>query len=459
MKKFAIITLKGLGWLLLALLLLALAWLASNNRWVDARSDAVPPALQLPSPTLPAERNAYFTLIGLNAPAGDDPNQLGQRRWSACYREAESGPLLRWPEPKGSDAASSWTCRFDKEDCVARWREQSAALQTLLQTHALIGSRCEALAEAGLALEEVLPTPSAELKKPEDQYAAKALPPMQNWVQCGRWLRVQAVLAQQRGDTAALRQALQRSQNYTQGLLTNARTLIANLLAWRIATDHWQVAVALAARQPMLAADMIRMIEPLPPQALDASRWMAHEAHFSRQVTRELGLSCRPGGLSPDDVPGQGQMDRAFMCSHFGFMPRATQQLLDEYWLQGIEKARGGPLALLDWSPQPRGLRIFGMAWHNTLGHFLVDVAAPMYPSYGLQHADLVLNHELALLALNASAHQPADRAAWLAALPLDERLRGRIRLEDGQIVARPWHAGDEPGMTVHYPIPRLQDT
>ena len=42
MKQFALSTLKGLAWLALALVLLALAWLASNNRWVDARSDAVP---------------------------------------------------------------------------------------------------------------------------------------------------------------------------------------------------------------------------------------------------------------------------------------------------------------------------------------------------------------------------------------------------------------------------------
>lgn len=459
MKQFAITMLKGLGWLLLALLLLVLAWLASNNRWVDARSDAVPAALQLPPVTLPAERNAYFTLIGLNAPAGEDPNKVGQQRWSDNGGTAEALPSLRWPAPKPDDPASSWNCRLGQDDCVARWREQSVALQALMQTHALIGSRCEALADTRLALEEWLPTPSAEIKEPKDQYAAK-MPSFQHWTQCGRWLRIQTVLAEARGDTAALKQGLQRSQNYVQGLLTQAGSLLGNLLAWNLAAEHWQLAVALAARQPALTADMIRLLEPLPPEALDASRWMAHEAYFGRQVSREMGLTCQPGGPPmPDAEDLFGLLDRTAMCSPFGLMPRATQQLWDAFWLQGIERSRGGPLALLGWSYQPQGVRVLGMAWRNTLGHILMDVGLPTQVRYGERQADLLLSHEAAKLALQAAAYKPAERAAWLAAQPLDARLRERIRLEEGQILARPWHAEGKIYPLMRYPIPRLQDT
>ena len=56
MKKIAVSSLKGLAWMALVVVLLALAWLASNNRWVDAQSDAVPAALQRPAATLPDER-------------------------------------------------------------------------------------------------------------------------------------------------------------------------------------------------------------------------------------------------------------------------------------------------------------------------------------------------------------------------------------------------------------------
>lgn len=458
MRKWVFTTLKGLGWLLLALLLLVLAWLASNNRWIDARSDAVPAALQPPPQTLPAERNAFFTLLGLDAPAGEDPNKVGQRRWKNNGDTAGSLPSLRWPGPGPSDPASSWNCRLGQDDCVARWREQSVALQALMQTHALIGRRCEALADTSLALEEWLPTPSAEIKEPKDQYAAK-MPAFQHWTQCGRWLRIQTVLAEARGDTAAFKQGLQRSQNYVQGLLTQAGSLLGNVLAWNLAAEHWQLAVALTVRQPALAADMIRLMEPLPPRALDASRWMVHEAYFGRQVNRELGQTCQSEGSSLEGVPNAGLMDRVFMCSPFGFMPGDTQQLLDQLWLQGIDKARGGPLALLDWAAPPQGTRIFGMAWRNTIGHVLVDIAAPVYPSYGQRHADLLLNHELALLALKAAAHKPADRAAWLAAQPLDARLRERIRLENGQILAPAWYSAQESAKIVRYPIPRLQDT
>ena len=65
--------------LALALLLLIAAWLASN--WNDAPAQPRPAALQLPSPTLPDDRNAYFALAGLRAEADRDPSTAGQALW------------------------------------------------------------------------------------------------------------------------------------------------------------------------------------------------------------------------------------------------------------------------------------------------------------------------------------------------------------------------------------------
>lgn len=480
MKKIAITTLKGLGWtllgLFLALMLLLAAWLASNNRWVDDRvSDAVPPALQLPPVTLAPEQNGFYTLIGLTAPSGQDPNLDGQRHVAreaarvglsvselaaadAADKAAEEAPRLKWPSAAPGTPASAWNCHGDRNDCTARWLAQADALQALQRQHAELGARCEALADGGMALQEVLPRPATELKTTTDQYSARAIPAFQNWVHCGRWLRLSAVLAQGRGDTAALRLALKRSQAYSRGLLVNSGTLIANSISWRVATDHWRTATDLAARQPELAAELAQLLEPLPAQALDASRWMAHEAYFGRQVNREMGMACRPGGLPLDEA---SWWDRQLTCSQFGYMPRSTQQLFDQLWLQAIERSHAGPLALVGWTPGPApGFRIGGIAWTNSIGNILVDVSRPGYETYGRRQADMVLSHQAAVLALKAAAHPPAERAAWLAAQPMDERLRERLRLDGDQLLVTPWSPVDgEPGQPIRYPLPAFQRT
>lgn len=465
MKKIAITTLKGLGWTLLglftALMLLLAAWLASNNRWVDNRiSDAVPPALQLPPVTLAPEQNGFYTLAGLTAPTGEDPNRAGQLALANRARDPRGAGQLGWPTAKSADDAvgQAWICNSDRADCLALWQGQAAALEALRARHAEVGARCEALADGGMVMQEVIPQPVAEPKTTADQYAALPLPSVQNWVNCARWLRMGAVLAQARGDTAALRLALQRSQSFSLGLLTQARTLTGNLIAWRLASEHWQVATALAARQPALAAEVLRVVDPLPAQAQDVSRWMAHEAFYSRQVNREMGLYCRPGGLQPD--PDTNWWDRNLGCSSFGFMPRATQQLFDRHWLLAMEQARGGPLALVDWQPATtEGFHLGGFVWSNSVGHVLAAVAIPAYNNYGRRQADMVLNHQAAVLALKAAAQPPAQRAAWLAAQPVDERLRARIRLEDGQLLATPWYGGDRRDQPIRYPIPPYQGT
>ena len=455
MKKIAVNTLKGVAWLALAGLLLVLAWLASNHRWVDARSDAVPAALKPPVAHMPDERNAFFALLGLDAPEGKDTAQVGRLRWASAQLDQPEPDRLSWPKPNPTDAASSWNCRFTDEDCTARWREQSQALQVLMDQHATLGRRCEALADPGFVMDELLREPLAEIGEPADQYVARAIPPMTGLAQCARWLRVAAVLAQQRGDSTALRVAVQRSQTFVNGLLSGSRSLIGNVIAWRVAEDHWQMLVALAARQPALTAELIRLAAPLPNEAADASRWIVSEASFSRQVVRELASHCRAGGLS---ASSENWMERTLNCSGFGYMPGATQQLFDQQWLRTLEVARAGPLAAVEWQPEPQKKWLFGYAWYNTVGHILLDVAQPSYVDYFRRQADLLLHHQAALLALQAAAQPPAGRAAWLAAQPVDERLRARIRLDGTeQIGVSPWWKHDQAAKPTVYPIPHLQ--
>jgi hypothetical protein len=151
-------------------------------------------------------------------------------------------------------------------------------------------------------------------------------------------------------------------------------------------------------------------------------------------------------------------MEQTLKCYGFGFMPRATQQLFDQQWLRTLEAARTGPLAALDWQPEPQKQWLFGFAWYNTVGHILLDVAQPGYPDYFRRQADLLLHHQAALLALKAAAQSPEQRANWLAEQAMEEKLRARIRLDGTQqIVVSPWAKQDEAAKPTVYAIPVLQ--
>ncbi len=62
---------------LLLLVAVVLAWVATH--WRDADAQPRPAELALPPPTLPAQRNLAYTLMGLQAAADPHPNCVGSR--------------------------------------------------------------------------------------------------------------------------------------------------------------------------------------------------------------------------------------------------------------------------------------------------------------------------------------------------------------------------------------------
>lgn len=298
---------------------------------------------------------------------------------------------LEWPGG-GAEPATVWNCNSEQGDCVDRWRAHAQAL---------------------------------------------------------------TLLAQQRGDVATMRSHLQAGEALAAGLLRGSRSLLGSVIAWRIAEEHWQTVVALAAVQPELAPAMAAFIPALPAEAVDPARWMVSEAWFGRQIGRELSLGCElaePRDLSAAQQP--------MTCSPSPiYMPNATQQLFDAHWLQALAMARGGPLALLDWAPEPQGLRLFAYAWRNTIGQILFDVAMPAWTGYAGRQANLLLQQHAATLALQAAAVTPTQRPAWLAQQPIDARLRQRLRLDGSHIVARTWPKDASSPHEIRFPIPSMQDT
>jgi hypothetical protein len=442
MTKYFVWALKCLVWLIAVSLLLAAAWFASNNRWVDASPADVPAALSATESPLPPARNGFFALAGLDAPVGVDPAAFGQQRWVGEV-PASMGSSLAWPHA----STSGWRCDGRREDCLTLTPQQAAALSQGLQAHAEIGARCEALASAGFEMDERLPEPLPQAQVVANPYA---LPQQaaheQNAGQCARWLRAQTALALQRDDMAGVQQALARSAALTQGLLAGSHSLMANLIAWRLAQEHWQTVVGVAAARPALAPAMHALILPLPAAAQDPARWIAAEAQAGRQQLRDLDRGCALAH-QPDCKPS------------LWAMPQASEQLFNAYWTQVLSRAAGSPLNLLDW-PLPNGdRRLFGLAWRNTEVQHMLDVAALGYGGDAKEQADLLLQHRAAQLALQAAELAPAQRGpAWLAGQPIDARLRERLRLESGQVVAQGWAVDPfaDKAMPVSYPIPVL---
>jgi hypothetical protein len=443
--------LKLLGGLLLLASLLALAWVASNNRFVDSKPVPVPEALRLGPASLEPERNAFFALLALNAPAGQDPAVEGRRRWASDERPSEA-MALKWP------SAKQWNCSDDLPSCVAGWRADPEALGAMLSGAANLGGRCEMLASPVLDFEELLPEPKPEIKKTTDQYGARfgALAHFSASGSCLRWLHAKAVLAQLRGDVAATERALQHADTLLAGLLSGSRSLIGHMIAWRAAQRHFHLLTLMAEADAAHTARYAAHLQDLPATVRAGLPWLPAEAHYARVTLRELALGCELADPSaPLGGPSELRCNRSFW-----FMPEATTQLLDGLWLQLSERARdGGPLALLDGAPQlPPGV-FFGHSWRNTVGHKLVAADSDVHASSFDAQADLLLSHAAARLALRAAVDKPADAAAWLTTQELDARLLARLRVDAGAVHARRWRTQAGQPAELSFPIPKTQDT
>lgn len=452
MKRWARVTLKILGGLLLGVVTLAAAWAAFNNRLVDDAPRPVPEALRVPASTLPAKDNAMFGLLGLEA-AGEDPHTEGLRAWARIEagRFDEIPPLpRRWPSSSGDKSARAWQCDAQAQDCVAVWTREEDGLRALMDTHAEVGRRCEAVARPGMMIEEPLIAPAAELSTAKDLYIRRAtILPWRSTVECLRWLQIRSVLAGRSGDGAAMMSLLAKADALTVAMLEGTRTLIGVNVAGAMGRRHWQVLTDIAARHPGQAPAMRAMLRPLSPQAIDATRWIQTEANFGREAVREMAcsdLGADPARIAPDDP--------LHCVPQIWAMPHATQHLLDEQWLRARTLADGGILALLAWDPDLMAARPWGLpVWRNSIGHMLVAVGSPGFTLYVRKQASLLLLNEAARLALAAGEVEPAKRAAWLTQQPMDARLRERLAIDGDHVVARVWEPVSSQD-TLRYRIP-----
>lgn len=442
MKRFVLLALKSLGWLLLLLVLVALAWFASNNRFVDSEPQPVPEALRVTPVTLAAERNTFFAFQALGVPAGADPLVEGRKRWTSG--ESDLLPeALKWP------TGTLWTCSNGMIDCVASWRADPKGLAALLSGSSELGARCVALAAPDLGFEEVLREPKPELKTTADQYAALPLPQFSPLTNCMRWLHAKAVLAQTQGDQETSERALRQADTLLQNVLSGSRTLLGHMVAWTTAQRHFQLLTLMASADPAQVPRYAGHLRDLPANAREAAPWVPAEAHSFREINRELALGCELA--DPTSTQGELRCSRSLLL-----MPEATKQLQEGLWMQVRARGHeGGPLALVDWSPQLVEGPFFGTPWRNSIGHILVSVAEGGHTPYYNAHADLLLAHAAAGLALRAASDKPADPAAWLGAQGLDPRLLARLRIENGAVIAKRWREQPDKPADLVFTIPK----
>ena len=448
MKRFAVLVFKGLGWLALTLATIALAWLAFNNRWVDAAQQPVPEPLRMAPATVPAQRNIFFALIGIN---DADPMAAGQAQWANLQQggKDEANPTV-W------GISAPWACGPKTENCVEQWTGQADAVGAQLQADAARGERCAALAAPDLDFEELTPEPSAGLAA-----NAHISPHTVSAGRCVRWLLASAVVAAHRGrDDDSLRRLLQ-ADRLLRLQLAGSRTLISHAVAWSAARLQWQTVATLFARHPGWAArhsePLGALLRPLPPQALSAARWIAIQSGFERKVLAALipgnCMASLPGGASSADAG-------AWVCMmDKSYMPQATQREFDQRWLgvlaQSELNARQSPLSPRFTQPAAEGM----WQWRNTVGHIMFFVAQGQWIGYARKQADVELFRQTAFLAVSLAAQLPAARTTWLNSQPIDAALRKRIHLSDDntQLLARSWQdAPDVPDFRI--PLAPLRD-
>ncbi len=332
----------GLLGLLAAVLLLVLAWVASN--WHDAEPQPIPAALVAP----PAQSGEGGLLAAL----------------TAAPRSSFSSP---WPKCSGTD-------------CRAAFEAQATAFEAWHKAQADFGAACEAALQATtLRLGEPLPakwSPNMELPS----YSPVST--------CHAWLLMQAWRAAQRGEPDATLAALKQASRLEHLVRDESRLLIGQMIGASMAGRELMLIAAVAPQFPA-QREPLAALAALPGETLVAAtrRWVPAEAAFGRAFNDQL----RDGSLSPAGAASAplGVWER--LGARFTH-PNRTQQLFDAHWLgmlnclQGQDMARAADCAHVE--PQPGPLP-GGLRWRHTTAHILHDIALPSWHSYLNRAADL----------------------------------------------------------------------
>jgi hypothetical protein len=407
MKRFF----KTVAWSVLgvlgALLLVALAWVASN--WHDAPAQPRPAALALPKPQLPDEVNSFDALTRLH----------------------EGLPAVK--------EGQALHCQWRTENCFGKWTADVKALAAARAAYAAQGARCDALVGEQFEYEEKLPKFTGP---------GTALPAFQGLVTCANWWLSAGVLARSRGDKAAAIASLMQTDRYQRALLAGSHSLVGLMVSNSIARRSLQVFTGVALQDPTMSAALLPLLAPLPDAAAAAKRWMVVESAWQNSTITEISLLT----ALPEHATGDilAPLTNLLVRRGIGYHPNRTAQLADARWTRWITQLDGGLVAAIQAQRQAHADTqaqgwTAGWTWRNTAGSIMLAIAEPHFVSYLARQADLELHRELAQLAVAAQAQAiaPAQRGEWSKTQALPDHTRTRIAWSaDGRVLsANTWEA------------------
>lgn len=377
------ILLKSLLGLLALGLVVVLAWVACNGPWADAAPRPTPAELMPRAVALAPERNGYFDIVGITAPAGEDIHAVGLADWQSGFKR--EGPRLEWPRPKVLD------CEIAKSECLAEWRKRAPEMRRWLAETALMGARCEQVRDMA-GIEEV-PAP-AEVRLDDGKRKAFQMRFVPAIGCTLRWT-VQALLAASPNEAL---DALTRADEFARKGLAGGRSLMAKVVFGAALERQWLLVARLAAGEG--AAGRARfepLLRPLSPGSLSPGAWAGSEFQLQRDAIatlRDRDARCR----SDDQAESSRHWWTQKLCrTGLGYLPERTEQALEDQWLARLatatpdEPVRCEALGQSAW--QGRLIDAQPYRWSNAFGHILLMVAkgGAQYQDYPARQLDLDL--------------------------------------------------------------------
>ena len=377
-----------LGGIVGTVLLLVLAWIASN--WVDTAEQPWPQSLVVPTDAIPPADNLYDQLVA--APRG-------------------TGPTLTLGDCEPGGCANAW------EQRRPQWAAQRAP-------HAALGAVCErATQSASLRFQDPLPL---------NWSFESALGEYQLVSACNNWLLMRALEASHQANSVLALQLLQQSQGLSRAVIQGSRLLVGHVVGVAMHERTLHALLIVAEQHPQLADRLVPLADlSTADLAQGQRRWMAAEANFMRGMVLNMAQpkTCEAYGFALEGV----------VCRLGGgsTMPNYTTHLFTDYWLRAQGTVEDtNPLAVanaMEAIAAAPETGLFGTPWHwrGTVPHILLDVARPAFGTYVERGFNTYLASLSTKLWLQARAQgvPPAQQNDWFAERMQGTPLAGRLRL------------------------------
>jgi hypothetical protein len=380
-------------------------------------------ALAEPPPAPPTADNAYFALVGFNAPVGVDPAETGKRRVAEHDAKARTNPWAM-PEP----GVPSMTAPSDEEatrhgfvgdrriacgtfDAVSLG-EAPAKVGALRALHAANSTLVERyFALRGLPEFTVTAIPS--IMQPGPEYS--------DWSAVQQVLLCEAFVDAQLGNPSQGLKFIGDDLRFLRRMLAGQGTLISEMIATAFIARELRVLSKLIATPTFPAeahATSLRtMLAPLQSPGAGMAHAFASEYAMQAALFRQLPTTPEPP--PPDDETFEAKVERLVWSKHLAglfYKPQATANLSAKGFEQLIGLANAAPAEFVarrdrlrsDFA-EPGAIRVDMV--YNPIGKLLVEVAQPHYDDYIARVFDLAAYANLVRAQLEIRlAAVPSDR-------------------------------------------------